>query len=60
MPKIVIHFEKIPVEVAQKILDKQIAKAKRNGNGKQIAGKSKKTLNRPYVSVKKKDEVLLS
>jgi hypothetical protein len=56
-----IHFEKIPVAVAEKILEKQNSHAKYNGNGngKRMVKKSGKAPTRPRLHAKK-DEVLLS
>jgi hypothetical protein len=59
MRKTVIHFEKIPVEVAEKILEKQNSHAKHNGNGKRIVKKSGKAPTMPRLHAKK-EEVLLS
>jgi hypothetical protein len=41
MRKTHIHFEIVSVEVAKKILEKQNAKANRNGRGKLAVTKSK-------------------
>jgi hypothetical protein len=58
MRKTQIHFEIVPVEVAKKVLEKQNAKANRNGHGKLAVAKSEKGSNGAHA-LPKKVEVLL-
>jgi hypothetical protein len=48
MRKICIHFEKVPVAVVEKILQKQESLAKRNGNRKHVVKKSGKAPSGPH------------
>jgi hypothetical protein len=52
MPKMRLHFEIVPVEVAEKILERQSSQAKRNGNRKIVARKSKKLASKAGTSPK--------
>ena len=58
MRKKYIHFELVPVEVAEKILEQQSSTAKRNGKRKLAVKKSAKTAN-GRDAVPKKVEVLI-
>jgi hypothetical protein len=40
MRKTYTHFEQVPVEVAEKILERENSAAKRAGNGKRVVKKS--------------------
>jgi hypothetical protein len=57
MRKMHVHFEIVPVEVAKKVLEKQNAKANRNGHGKRAVIKSEKGSNGANA-LPKKMEVL--
>jgi hypothetical protein len=43
-----IHFEQVPIEVVEKILEQQIPSAKRNGNRKLVVKKSRKMPSGPH------------
>jgi hypothetical protein len=58
MRKTYPHFEQIPVEVAEKILEQQLSPAKRGGNRKLVVKKSRSTTNGLHA-VPKKIEVLV-
>lgn len=58
MRKTTLHFEIVPVEVAQKILERQNSKAKHNGTGKRVVKKSGKATN-GALTLPRKVEVLL-
>ena len=58
MRKTFTHFEQVPVEVAEKILEQQNSLAKRDGNRKVVVRKSGRTANGPHV-LPKKVEVLV-
>jgi hypothetical protein len=53
MRKIYIHFEKVPVAVVEKILQKQESLAKRNGIRKHAVKKSGKAPSGPRVQPRK-------
>jgi hypothetical protein len=57
MAKTHTHFEQVPVEVAEKILEQQSSLAKRDGHRKVAVKKSGRITNRPFV-VPRKVEVL--
>jgi hypothetical protein len=57
MRKTHTHFEIVPVEVAKKVLEKQNAKANRNGHSKRVVTKSEKGSNGAQA-LPKKVEVL--
>lgn len=57
MRKTYIHFEKVPVEVAEKILKQQDSTAKHNGNRKLAGKKSKKTATGPSALPKELEGV---
>lgn len=57
MPKTYTHFEQVPVEVAEKILEQQNSPAKRGGNRKLAVRKSRRDANGPHA-VTNKVEVL--
>lgn len=58
MRKTRLHFEIVPVEVAEKILEKQNSKDERNGDGKKGAGKSTKAPNGAH-RIPRKVEILI-
>jgi len=58
MRKTFTHFEQVPVEVAEKILEQQISAAKPDGNRKAVVRKSGRAAIGPHV-VPKKVEVLV-
>jgi hypothetical protein len=58
MRKKYIHFEVVPVEVAEKILEQQSSPAKRNGKRKLAVKKSGNAAN-GRLTVPKKIEVLI-
>jgi len=53
MRKTHTHFEQIPVEVAEKILEEQSSPAKRDGNRKLVVRKSGRDANGPHAVPKK-------
>jgi hypothetical protein len=53
MRKTHTHFEIVSVEVAKKVLEKQNAKANRNGHGKRVVAKSEKGSNGAQAPPKK-------
>ena len=57
MRKTYTHFEQVPVEVAEKILERQSSPAKRNGNRKLVVKKSARGAKGPHA-VSKKEEAL--
>jgi hypothetical protein len=58
MRKTYIHFEQVPVEVAEKILEQEGSPAKRGGNRKLVVKKSRRTTDGLHA-VPKKLEVLV-
>lgn len=52
------HFERVPVEVAEKILEQQNIAAKRDGDRKRVVKKSERTANGIHA-VPEKAEVLV-
>jgi hypothetical protein len=48
-----IHFEQVPIEVVEKILEQQNPSAKRNGNRKLVVKKSGKMPGGPHTPGKK-------
>jgi hypothetical protein len=58
MRKTYTHFEQVPVEVAEKILEQQNAAAKREGNRKRSVKKSGRALSGP-LTLPRKIEVLV-
>jgi hypothetical protein len=58
MRKTYIHFEQVPVEVAEKVLEQECTPAKRGGNRKLVVKKSRSTANGLHT-VPKKLEVLV-
>jgi hypothetical protein len=52
------HFERVPVEVAEKILEQQNIAAKRGGDRKRVVKKSERTANGLHP-VPEKAEVLV-
>lgn len=53
MRKAIIHFEIVPIEVAQKILEKQNSGAKQNGTTKRVVKKSGKATNGAHTLSRK-------
>jgi hypothetical protein len=53
MRKIFTHFEQVPVEVAEKILEQQNSLAKRDGNRKVVVRKSGRAANGLHLVAKK-------
>jgi hypothetical protein len=53
MRKTFTHFEQVPVEVVEKILEQQTSLAKRDGNRKLAVRKSKRAASGPGTSHKK-------
>jgi hypothetical protein len=58
MRKTYIHFEQVPVEVAEKILGQESSPAKRGSNPKLVVKKSRRTAKGLHA-VPKKVEVLV-
>ena len=59
MRKTYRHFEQVPVEVVEKILEQQSILAKRNGNRKLVVRRSKRAASRPGT-LSRKVEVLVT
>jgi len=53
MRKKYIHYELVPVEVAEKILEQESTPAKRNGKRKLVVKKSGRATNRRHAAPKK-------
>jgi len=53
MRKTYPHFERVPVEVAEKILEQESSPAKRDGNRKLVVRKSGRAANRRHAAPKK-------
>jgi len=58
MRKTYTHFERVPVAVVEKILERQQSFAKRNGNRKLVVRRSKRAARGPST-LPKKVEVLI-
>ena len=58
MRKTYTHFERVPVEVAEKILEQQNIAAKHDGDRKRVVKKSERTANELHA-VPEKAEVLV-
>jgi len=53
MRKTYSHFEQVPVEVAEKILEQEISAAKRAGNRKRVIKKSGRAPSDPHTLPRK-------
>jgi hypothetical protein len=53
MRKTFTHFEQVPVEVVEKILEQQATVTKRDDNPKRVLRKSKRAAGGPRTSPKK-------
>jgi hypothetical protein len=53
MRKKQIHFEQVPVAVAEKILESQESSAKRNGHRKLVVKKSRRAPSGPHAQPRK-------